>query len=61
MHASFAVDVDPVLARLGIKVLAPVLVETAAGTQASSHGVKSEEEKREIKIYEVGRVIKQAS
>jgi hypothetical protein len=50
LHASFAVDIDPVLARLGIKVLAPVLVETAAGAQASSHGVKSAEEKREIKI-----------
>lgn len=61
LHASFAIDVDPVLARLGVEVLAPVLVETSAGTQAGSHGVKIEERRRDKLRYNVGKVVKRTS
>lgn len=38
LHAGFSVNVNPVLARLGVKVLAPIFVEAAAGAaEAGSH------------------------
>lgn len=53
LHAGFTIDVDPVLARLGVKVLAPILVESAAGTaKAGSHDKvrKTNPENGELKI-----------